>query len=329
MTALVDTKPALITPGNVASNIAVRSQTWADVAQVLNMARGYGAMLVAPHFIRESIPTQTAYTYRYYTTPTLTDCIRVWILNAYSAAPVVQVTPTYSAGIQTAIPSSFGQPPVLIADLYTGGALTAQEATLTVEASAAATVTVDSIALVEIPRSALSTAELGIITNVLRIGDPIFFGSYSPVGASVNNVMRTSRRVSQAHWFRVNGDTLSSTTFASAVISAIPALNRRFAVGETSRSISVRAYASAVTHPGEVRFTGTKAASAVTLAVPVGAAAWTATGQILIDSELAASVNGLRGGTFDTISVQFRTTAVGGTVNLFGYSIWEDVNDVP
>lgn len=331
MTIIVDTKPARIDPNNVASSIAVRSQTWGDTAQVLNMARGFGSVLVSPHFIGESIPTQTTYTYRYRATPTLTDSILVWIVNCYSAAPSVQFTPTYSTAVQIGVPGTFGQLPVYILDSVTAQPLIDTQYTLTITTGSGSTCTVQSIALVEMPRTALASTEGGVDTNTLRIGDPIYDtagASYSAIGASVGTVMTAARRVSQASWFRVNPFVRTLTTFSSWFTTSHAVLNRRILSTAATRTLTVRAYAQALVHPGEIRFDSSKTSNPSTLAVAVGAPAWTAIGQVFVDCEEAATVNGLRGGTFDTMVVDARTTAVGGTINVYGISVWESENDV-
>lgn len=330
MTIIVDTKPARIDPNNVASNIAVRSQTWGDTAQVLNMARGFGAVLIAPHFVGEVVPTQTSNTYRYRATPTLADSILVWIVNCYSAAPSVQFTPTYSTAVQIGVPGTFGQLPVYILDSVTAQPLIDTQYTLTITTGSGSTCTVQSIALVEMPRTALASTEGGVDTNTLRIGDPVYDiagASYTAIGASVGGVMGVARRVGQQHWFRVVPFTSTSTTLVDTFTVNRPVLNRRITSTAATRTVTVRVYADSLVSPGEIEVSGVKAASTVTIAIPVAAAAWSAANQILVDTEEAGTVNGLRGGTFDTIRVRCRTTVAGGTVRMYGVSIWESEND--
>ena len=334
MTATVDTKPSLITPGNVASNIAVRAQTWGDTAQVLNMARGYGSVLVAPHFVGETVPAQTTYVYRYRATPTLTDSVMVWVVNCFATNPTVQFAPTYSTAVQIGVPGTFGQPPVYILDSVVAQPLIDTEFTLSVTTGNAAfsACTIHSIALIEMPRTALATAEGGIDINTLRIGDPIYDttgASYSAIGASVGTVMNVARRVSQAAWFRVNPFTVTGTGFVNQSSVHRPALTRRTISSLATRTVTVRVFADALVSPGEVQITGVKALSFATFTIPVAAASWSAFQQISIDTEEGGTVNGLRGGTFDTIQVTARTTLGGGTVRLYGFSIWESENDVP
>lgn len=328
----VDTKPARIDPNNVASSVAIRAQTWGDTAQVLNMARGFGSVLVAPHFIGEAIPTQTTYTYRYRATPTLPDSVLVWIVNCYSAAPSVQFTPTYSAAVQIGVPGTFGQLPVYVLDSVVSQPLIDTEYTIAITTGSGSTCLVQSIALVEMPRTALTSSEGGVDINTLRIGDPIYDttgASYTAIGASVGTVMTAARRVSQANWFRVNPFTVTSTGFVNQSSVNRPALTRRTLSSLATRTVTVRVYADALVSPGEVQITGVKATSFATFTIPVAAASWSAAQQISIDTEEGGTVNGLRGGTFDTIQVTARTTVGGGTVRLYGFSIWESENDVP
>lgn len=333
MTATVDTKPSLISPTGIVSNAAVRSSTWADVAQVLNMSRGFGSVLVAAHFVNEVIPTQTSYTYRYRATPTLATSRMVWIVNIDSVSPSVQLTPTYSPGIQVGVSPTQGGMPTLVIDDATAVPLIDTEFTITITTGSGSTARVTSISLVEMPRTELAASEGGVDLSTLRSGDPIYDGpgaSYSAIGASVASVMAVARRVAHSHWFRVIPYVRTATSFASPLTSgtAPTALTRRILASDATRTLTVRAYAEALVQPGEVRITGVKNASAVTLNVPVGAAAWTAIGQILVDAEAAGSVNGLQAGTFDTLAIAARTTVSGGTVRLHGWSVWESENDV-
>lgn len=328
----VDTKPARIDPNNVASSVAIRAQTWGDTAQVLNMARGYGAVLVAPHFIGESIPTQTTYVYRYRATPTLTDSVLVWIVNCYSAAPSVQFTPTYSTAVQTGIPSTFGQLPVYVQDNVASQPLIDTEYTLSITTGSGSTCFVQSIALVEMPRTDLSASEGGVDLNTLRAGDPVYDAagaSYTAIGASVGGVMTVARRVSQVHWFRVNPFVRTATSLSPWFSSSLPALNRRGLVGQLTRTVSIRIYAEALVQPGEVRVMDGLSGTFVNIPVPVGAYAWTTLAQQAIDCESGGTVNGLQGGLFDTLGISARTTVAGGTINVRGVSIWESENDVP
>lgn len=338
MTRLVDTKPALITQSRIVSNEAVRSSTWSDAAQVTNALLGGGSVLVATHLILDTIPAQGTATYRYRATPTLGSSRMVWQVRCSSASPFATFTPTFSAAQTVGIPSSMiDAPPVYIFDTTTSGTLTEIEYTLTITSPATTgqAITVQTIALIELPRTALTGAQLGIPVNTQRVGEPIREATQENLPAivsSINTAASRCRRVSQfGHMSRVQA-AFSSTTFGPVYTQTIPMLNR--SLYTATRSISFRVYGQATGFSGEFRLSSAKNATSTTVTATVsGAAQWwpdpvLPPAQLVIDAENVLAADGLVGGTYDLIEATARVTNTPATFNIFGLSVWEDPQDV-
>jgi hypothetical protein len=341
MTRLVDTKPALINSAIVASNVAIRSQTWSDAAQVNNAAKGAGSVLVVPGFIGDTIANQSSYTYRFRARPTLPESVLVWQVRCSAAVPIVLFTPTFSALQNRAAPSTtLDNPPVYVFDTYTAGTTNETEYTLTIASPAGggSSIYVESIALIELPRTVLTSAEGGIPVNTQRVGDPISDVTgegYTALCARVNAALSECRRVGQFHWFTNNPVVVLSTSFANLFSQGFMALNRKTTGTSATRTLSWRVYAQqASSNSGEVRLASAKNVTSTTVTVTLAPGlAWFpattgAAAQIGVDAEDVSTAAGMPGGTFDPIVLSARVTGTLRSVSVYGISVWEDTNDV-
>lgn len=336
MTRIVDTKPALINPNIVTSSVAVRSQTWSDAAQVVNAAIGAGSVLISSSYIGDTIPAGATFTYRFRSQPTLPNARLVWQIRCSAPFPSHTFTGTFTAATVVAVPSTrLSSLPVYLFETYTGGSTAERDYTLTVQADSKAAVFVESIALVELPRTSLTSAEGGIPVNTQRVGDVISDVTgegYSAIARSVANAINSRRRVGIYHYYTRNPIAFTATTFSSFLQTSVPVLLRTTTVNATlSTRIACRVYAQQATGDnGEFRFSSVKngtSASVINITVAGGLKWWPdvsgAPLSFSVDTEDTSSVNGLRTGSSDSILCEGRVSLAARTLTVHGVSIWE------
>lgn len=335
MTRIVDTKPALINPNLVASSIAVRASTWSDAAQAINASLGAGSVLISSTWIGDTIPAGATFTYRFRSRPTLFNSRLVWQIRASCPFPQATITGTFTAAQLVGLPvSTGGLSPVYLFETYTLNSTDEQEYTLTFTADSKGAVFVESLALVELPRTGLLGSEGGIPVNTQRVGSPIQERpeeNMRAIAAATATAILNRRRVGIYHYFTRSPLAFTSTTFAAFLRDSVPVLLRATTVSGGTRSVSCRVYAQQTTNDsGEFRFSSAKNASSATATVTVGGGLkwWPdATGAALsltVDAENTSATNGLRTASYDLIACEGRVTATTRTLTVHGVSIWEN-----
>lgn len=357
MTADVSLRPPLASLGSILTGRPVRSPPWYDAALALNWAAGRGAQLVPEAYIGKTLQAAHIYRLAFYVRPTYPNLSRLWIMRAYGAASgvnlaVQDITPGGS-GAARAVPLA-GMPEVLRPIFYTAHRSAQSSAlgnlVLSIQVDTESDAVLQTLQCVEVPRNrlALVGGDYGFDLGRTRPSAPIWadsggdFGLHrlAEVAADPANV---GRRASMFGWGVPYWDNGAETTaFAKSTVAssgtpdtmfglAIP-ITRRPSLLDLSTGASrptdvvlcaalVRA---AVGTSGSVRFTATSGDSLTVSHTGAGTWNWI-TGLLETNTEDQDTADGLRGGAFDDVTIDWWRDSGSDPFYCAGINILEDI----
>lgn len=310
--------------GAVVAGAPVASTDWQRAAAVQNWVAGRG---------RQNIPTfkpdhgsSKNTTFRY----------PLYILPSYAAIDLVCMVGTQQA-LLVALPGSLETPsPVALSASPRGSyGTTAISLDLDVVAPVNPDITVESIAVYEVPRARIEqTASAGGIDTVaLAAGQPITAASVDALRDATDDDVFGARTLA-FHAVPYSDGSGTITTYATSSTSGtyaavrggngVPVLARKKRTADTTRTVKARCFAwISGTATGEFRVTSSKhgSSSAVTI---TGAPAWSSEiTDVVVDCEDLTDAVGLQGGTFDELTCEVRRASGTGTVYVAGWIVYE------
>lgn len=334
----VDATRARLTLEELRIGRPVRATTQYDLARLMHWVRGRGRSLVPQHVVRQTFASGSL-SFRYRTHPSGSAIARVWVIDVRQdpiafagGAPYAEFTVQAGAGPTSAAERRSGRVSDVVPYVYIETPATKTAAltdlVLTI-ARIAGTVAVESIGCWELPRGALTAdaTDLGIHLDSLFPRDEIFEGDNLGTRAIVKTLAGTpGRRVGLWSWFGPEAST-ASTGFVDVFELPIPLIPRKDRPSDTTLSCTWDVYARVTngTTSGEFRLAIGSGGSSAVLSVPLGATthAWRGTGLVTLKCEDLSSVNGMRGGSYETVQLQMRRTAGAGSVAVQGCDVWE------
>lgn len=342
MTALSDSAVPEYRQGLTLEDIRVgrpvRATTWWDLARLVQWVRGRGRTLVPQHVVRKTI-TSGSQTLRYRVHPSGVAISRVWVADirqdptSYTTSPGCSFTVQAGAGPTSGTIRRSGRAldsePVVWIETGLTRATTLSELTFTM-ARVSGSPTIESVGCWELPRAALAkdATDLGISLDSFFPRRQIFEASYegtrSVVLASAGS---PGRRIGHISWGGGHEVTTTSGAFVSVFAlphRVVPRLDRP---ADTTLTLTWDVYARVTdgTTSGEFQVARGSGGASGTIAVPLGATsfAWRGTGTFTAKCEDLSTANGLRGGSYETLDLQFRRTAGAGNVVVSGFDVWE------
>lgn len=316
----------------------VRATSWWDLAQLVQWVRGRGRTLVPQHSVRKTL-TSGSQAFRYRTHPSGQAISRVWVADIRADPTTVGTTPSCSFTCQAGSGPTSGTirrsgraldtPTVVYVETGLTRSSSLTELVFTV-AQVTGRPVIESIGCWELPRAALAkdATDLGISLDSFFPRRQLFEASYEGTRAVVlASAGSPGRRVGHIGWAGGVEASTSSGAFVSVFAlphRVVPRLDRP---GDTTLTLTWDVYARVTdgTTSGEFQIARGSGGASGTIAVPLGATslAWRGTGTFSAKCEDLSTANGLRGGSYETLDLQFRRTAGAGQVVVSAYDVWE------
>lgn len=307
----------------IVAGAPVASTDWQRAAAVQNWIAGRGRQNI-PTFKPEHGANKNT-TFRY----------ALYILPSYSAIDLVAMVATKQA-IAVALPGSIEAPTPVALSASPRGAYSSSAITIDLDVVAPVTdITVESIAVYEIPRAQLEQTALagGVDTTALAAGQPITIASVDAIRDATADDTFGARALA-FHAVPYSDGSSTITTYATSSMSAtyaavvggngVPVLARKKRTSDTTRTVKARCYAwISGTATGEFRVTSSVngSSSAVTI---TGSPAWSSEiTDLVVDCEDLTTADGLQGGVFDELTCEVRRASGTGTVYVAGWIVYE------
>jgi hypothetical protein len=310
---------------SVVAGAPVASTDWQRVAAVQNWIAGRGRQVI-PTFKPDHGSNKNT-TFRY----------SLYILPSYPTIDLVAMAATKP--LQTvALPGSVPAPVPIALSVSPRGAYSSSAITLDLDIVAPINpdITVESIAVYEIPRAQIEQTALagGVDAIALAPSQPITIASVDAIRDAVDDDV-FGARVLAFHAVPYSNGSGTITTYATASTSAtyapvvggngVPVLARKKRTADTTRTVKARCYGwvtGATT--GEFRVTssvnGSSSAASFTSTSPAWSSEIT---NLVVDCEDLTTSDGLQGGVFDELTCEARRSAGAGTVYVAGWIVYE------
>lgn len=310
--------------GAIVAGAPVASTDWQRAAAVQNWVAGRG---------RQNIPTfkpdhgaNKNTTFRY----------SLYILPSYPAIDLVCMVATKQA-IAVALPGSLETPSPIALSASPRGAYGTSAITIDLDVVAPVNpdITVESIAVYEVPRARIEQTALagGVDTVALAAGQPITAASVDALRDATDDDTFGARTLA-FHAVPYSDGSGTITTYATSSTSAtyaavrggngVPALARKKRTTDTTRTVKARCFAwISGTATGEFRVTSSKHGSSSAITI-TGAPAWSSEiADLVVDCEDMTDAVGLQGGAFDELTCEVRRASGTGTVYVAGWIVYE------
>lgn len=324
---------------------SVSSGHWMDPARLQCWLAGRGAAVV-PVFVPPQLDNQGSSNAFYFRFKPRYQTTRYALTIALSSFPIgtrLGVVTFPVGGDSHVVPvtrrrGSLGRGPTSVTMFYDVASQSTTEREISFSVAETADVSplqIESAMIEEVPRTILTVDANDLGADRLafwlrqaiaepNISDQIF--DYQ------NNLRDASRRLGlfQHSWSDEENINTTSGSFVDMFGAPIGILHRCLYSGETTRLASwrIRAKVSNGTTAGEVRVTNS--AGSTTISIPTSATSWTwlpstagAPSTFAIDAEDNTTANGLRGGTDDDHTFEYRRTAGAGSVQVSSISVFD------
>lgn len=320
--AIIDRRPD-VALADIFTGRAVTSSTWTQLARLAGWVRSRGLCLIAGH--RPHISITSSHTARYRCRPSGVAIARLYFLT---------VTSTGATGGSALVSINGGATQRVVASpnylstttIVESVAKSSAEAEITIAfSSVTGQLSVTSISCYELPRAALSAdaTDLGIHLDTTAPGDAIVATSYESVAgvAELSRSLTTRRGTLVSAWFHepaVFG--AGPTDLFVTPIKIVPSIDR---ASDTTRSVAWAVYAK-VTSGTFTVYVEDSAAASTSRVISSTSLAWSTTQTKAFKCEdIASTIDGLRGGSADTVRVIVQRTTGTGQLELHGLGVWE------
>jgi hypothetical protein len=318
--------PGRLSRAGIVTADPVRAVEWAQIGALYNYLTGRASVLVPTCYVGSAIAATATHTWRIKAWARYQATHRLWILGLRASTSAVVTFTDASSDTHTLYPiGSAGVSERAYFVVEEIGSRASGEVTMAPSlavASGSATVTVTTIACVEIARPELAVDASDDGVDLSRwaggVAGPITDADLGLV-APLMDTLRDSDVRNLFCWIVDTSDPIKITTASpswSALFAAPPVvLARQLYASETTRAVEVRVYARASdgSTTGSVRVTMASGATATITGITTTTWAWYST-TVAVHVEDLASSDGRRSTTWDTATFDAQRTAGGGEV---------------
>ncbi|MEM9067094.1 MAG: hypothetical protein AAGE52_01270 [Myxococcota bacterium] len=332
MTIRVPVSRGQIVESSLLNGLPVSATDWRTIARLQNWLRSRGRQLV-PTFRPDhsALPAGDTYTYAVLLRPSFPNFVRLWSatlrgtggsFTEFGGGSVSGTSPLFTEVGPGTAPAPTQKRQEL-------GAQSNAEVQTTLDVTTGATfpIEVDALSVWELPRAVLTPAianELAAVEGPFTSEQPISRAAFDDIW-DIANQSSPGNRVF-AHWavpYITSGGTTTqfaasttSGTYADVFHADIPALARKLDFGATQQTAAAKVFAwvSDGATQGEVRLAPTLGSAGTAITITNTSPAWSTELTASLDCEDLGTADGLQGGTFDGVQVEFRRTAGAGTL---------------
>lgn len=338
MPVLIDgrVEPYRTTPSiaGIVVGAPVRAVDWFDLAKLVHFVRGHGRQLLPAHCpLTDVNATTTTVTHTYRVRGYGMAITRVWVgevrgktsgADAFGTVTIQAGASSTSGAISVGIGSAPREPFVYLETATSKGTGT-QDLTFTITRTAGSA-TLVSLACWELPRAGLSrtSADLGIGLDSLFPRQPIYEATYQgPLAIATSIASTSTSRVGLVAWYQSSGVATSSAAFVNAFLAGIPVVPDLDRPTDTTRTVEGYVWAACTgTATGEFRVSDAAAATSPAVAITGTTYAFFGPFSKTFKAEDLSTSDGRRGGTGDTLQLQWRLTGGAGTVVIRGLTAY-------
>jgi len=332
-------RPSLVY-GDILVGEPVRGSTMQALGKLAAWVRGRGRCLVPSHACRTTLSGAGATAVHHYKArPSGVALSRVWVGSVHSSVAAGRYDGLFTFTAGTDGPSRTwvvgtryaGSVPFLFvetAGVTLSTAITDLTFKTQLDAGGSADVVLETLACYELPRAALArtATDLGVALDALGARRPVLDLTYEGPKALANTIATFDAKRGGLTAMWVDGSlTTTSAAYVNVFDTDIPIVPSKNLPTDTTRTCTWDVYASvsAAGTTGDFRVVDSLAGVSGTLVVNSTTPAWLGTSTKSFKCEDLSTANGVPGGTYDTVQLQFRRTAGAGTVKLFGFVTFE------